>query len=55
MTIRSIVEEAFRTRCFTSRHETLIYRLLRERRFDEADLEALARLTEAIIQGIVRN
>ncbi|MEN9240916.1 MAG: hypothetical protein Q6K55_01360 [Thermostichus sp. DG02_3_bins_51] len=53
MTIQSIVEEILRTRCFTSQHETLIHRLLYDRCFDDRDLLALTKLTEAMIQGVV--
>ncbi|MFT0744015.1 hypothetical protein NW855_05985 [Synechococcus sp. RC10B2] len=55
MTIRSIVEEVLQTRHFTSEHESLIYRLLCNRCFDEADLKALAYLSDAMVQGIVQH
>lgn len=53
MTIRSIVDVALRSQKLVSWQEEHIQTLLLCRRFSEEDMVALARLSEAIIEGKV--
>ncbi len=54
MMIRRIVERVLATQVLTSALETQINRVLWQREHDRADLEALARLLDAIAEGRVK-
>ncbi|WP_414396176.1 hypothetical protein [Synechococcus sp. O70.2] len=51
MSIRLIVESVLQSACLTREQESQICYLLQERFYDELDLEALDRLTLALLEG----
>jgi len=53
MSIRPIVESVLQSACLTREQESQICYLLQERFYDELDLEALDRLTLALLEGQV--
>jgi hypothetical protein len=53
MSIRLIVESVLQSACLTREQESQICYLLQERFYDELDLEALDRLTLALLEGQV--
>jgi len=53
MSIRPIVESVLQSACLTREQKSQICYLLQERFYDELDLEALDRLTLALLEGQV--
>ena len=54
MSIRLIVESVLQSAYLTGDQESQICHLLQERLYDESDLEALDRLTLALLEGQVQ-